>query len=266
MEQSHPPAENGEVPLSGGRITPGVVRIGDTVRRPTTPASPFVARLLGHLEQHGFTGAPRHLGLDEAGRDTFSYLPGHVPPRFQHWTDAQVTAAGVLLRALHDATRGSALAEPCVVVCHHDPGPNNTVFRDGLPFALIDFDTAAPGDPLEDVGYAAWTWCVSSRPSAPPAEVQAAQVRVLADAYGLDASARGKLVDAMLNRQTLNASWWRARLSGPERRAAEDELINARVAWSEREYAHTSTHRPTFERALRSTSTASPTARTSPSA
>ncbi|WP_327406740.1 aminoglycoside phosphotransferase family protein [Streptomyces sp. NBC_01288] len=254
MEQPRPPAEDDEVPLPGGRITPGVVRVGDTVRRPTTTASPFVARLLGHLEQQGFAGAPRHLGLDEAGRDTFSYLPGQVPARFQHWTDAQVAAAGSLLRSLHDATRGSALAEPCAVVCHHDPGPNNTVFRDGLPAAFIDFDTAAPGDPLEDVGYAAWTWCVSSRPDAPPATVQATQVRVLAAAYGLDASGRGKLVDAMLNRQLLNVSWWRARLSGAERQSAEDELIGARVAWSEREYTHTSAHRSTFEEALQETS------------
>ncbi|WOX16456.1 aminoglycoside phosphotransferase family protein [Streptomyces sp. N50] len=256
MEQSHPPAEVGEIPLPGGRITPGVVRVGDTVRRPVTQASPFVTRLLRHLEQRGFPGAPRHLGRDEAGRDTFTYLPGHVPARFQYWTDTQVTAAGALLRSLHDATRGSALAGPCAVVCHHDPGPNNTVFRDGLPYAFIDFDTAAPGDPLEDVGYAAWTWCVSSRPTAPPAAVQAAQVRVLADAYGLDASDRRKLVDAMLNRQTRNASWWRARLSRSEHAASDDELTDARVNWSEREYAHTSAHRPAFESALREPSPA----------
>jgi Ser/Thr protein kinase RdoA (MazF antagonist) len=244
------PAEDGEVPLPGGRITPGVVRVGDTVRRPTTQASPFVARLLGHLEQRGFTGAPRHLGLDETGRDTFSYLPGHVPARFRHWTDAQITAAGALLRSFHDATRGSALAEPRAVVCHHDPGPSNTVFRDELPVAFLDFDTAAPGAPLEDVGYAAWTWCVSSRPTAPPPTAQAAQVRVLADAYGLDASGRGMLIEAMLNRQARNASWWRARHDDPERHLRDAELIGARVAWSEREYAFTSAHRSTFAKAL----------------
>ncbi|MFI6624559.1 aminoglycoside phosphotransferase family protein [Streptomyces sp. NPDC050528] len=256
MAESPTPAEGGEVPLPGGRITPGVVRVGDTVRRPTTQASPFVARLLGHLAQRGFTGAPRHLGLDETGRDTFSYLPGHVPARFRHWTDEQITAAGALLRSFHDATRGSALAEPCAVVCHHDPGPNNTVFRDELPVAFIDFDTAAPGDPLEDVGYAAWTWCVSSRPTAPPVSVQAAQVRLLADAYGLVASDRGKLVDAMLNRQTRNASWWLARLGGPEHTVGEDELIGARIAWSEREHAHTSAHRSAFDSALHESSPA----------
>ncbi|MFE2416329.1 phosphotransferase family protein [Streptomyces hokutonensis] len=135
-------------------MTPGVVRVGDTVRRPVTQASLFVARLLGHLERRGYAGAPRHLGLDAAGRDTFSYLPGEVPARFRRWTDAQVAAAGALLRSLHDATRGCVLAGACPVVCHHDPGPNNAVFRDGLPYAFIDFDTAAPGDPLEDVGYA----------------------------------------------------------------------------------------------------------------
>ncbi|MFF1916255.1 hypothetical protein ACFVYE_32640 [Streptomyces sp. NPDC058239] len=38
-----------EIPLTGGRITKGVVRVGDTVRRPVGPHSPFVHRLLRHL-------------------------------------------------------------------------------------------------------------------------------------------------------------------------------------------------------------------------
>ncbi|MFH8387968.1 phosphotransferase family protein [Kitasatospora sp. NPDC018058] len=153
-----------EVPLPGGRITPGVVRVGRTVRRPATASSAFVAQLLGELQRQGFTGAPRHLGFDEANRQILSYLPGRVPARFQRWTDPQVSAAGALLRAFHEATRGSTLAGRHPVVCHHDPGPNNTVFSDdGVPVAFIDFDTAAPGDPLEDLGYMAWT-CSSRSP------------------------------------------------------------------------------------------------------
>jgi hypothetical protein len=142
-----------EVPLSGGRITQGVVRIGDTVRRPVTARSAFVAELLNHLQQRGFTGAPRYLGLDDTGRDTFTYLPGRVPATFQLWSNDQVVAAGTLLRSLHEATRGSRLAAAHPVVCHHDPGPNNAVFHQDRPMAFIDFDTAAPGDPLEDLGY-----------------------------------------------------------------------------------------------------------------
>ncbi|MGC5263955.1 phosphotransferase [Streptomyces cyaneofuscatus] len=240
-----------EVPLSGGRVTAGVVRIDDTVRRPATPSSPFVAELLGHLEQQGFTGAPRHLGFDATGRDVLSFLPGRVPERFQYWTDHQVAAAGALLRALHEATRDSRLADGHPVVCHHDPGPNNTVFSDDVPAAFIDFDTAAPGDPLEDVGYMAWTWCLSSRLQAPPASTQAAQVRIVADAYGLDSASRCRLVEAILDRQTRNAQWWRSHLTRPRPRVAGDHQITERVRWSEREYAFTEAHRESFAAALR---------------
>ncbi|MFI5681669.1 aminoglycoside phosphotransferase family protein [Streptomyces cellulosae] len=191
------------------------MRVADTVRRPATASSSFIAALLLHLEQHGFPGAPRYLGTDAKGRDILSYLPGRVPSAFQHWTDSQISAAGTLLRELHEATRDSGLTGPGSVVCHHDPGPNNVVFRDELPAAFIDFDTAAPGDPLEDLGYMAWTWCVSSRPDRGPASVQAAQVRVLADSYGLAPHARMSLIDAMLDRQARNARWWRERLDRP---------------------------------------------------
>jgi aminoglycoside phosphotransferase (APT) family kinase protein len=239
-----------EVPLSGGRITPGVVRVGRTVRRPVTASSVFVAELLGDLHRQGFTGAPRHLGFGTAGREILSYLPGRVPARFQGWTDLQVAAAGSLLSAFHDATRRSRLAGRHPVVCHHDPGPNNTVFADDVPVAFIDFDTAAPGDPLEDLGYMAWTWCISSKPDAPTATVQAAQVRVLADAYGLDAASRSLLVDAALDRQTRNALWWRSHLAHPSPRVADDRDITGRIRWSEREHAYTSANRTTFDTAL----------------
>ncbi|WP_031064316.1 phosphotransferase family protein [Streptomyces sp. NRRL F-5527] len=239
-----------EVPLSGGRITSGVVRIGDTVRRPVTASSAFVAELLGDLRRQGFTGAPRHLGFDEADREILSYLPGWVPARFQRWTDSQVAAAGSLLRAFHDATGASRLAGRHPVVCHHDPGPNNTVFADDVPVAFIDFDTAAPGDPLEDLGYMAWTWCISSKPDAPPAASQAAQVRILAGVYGLDDASRSRLIDAALDRQMRNARWWRHHLMLPSPHVADDHEIAERIRWSEREHAYTLANRTTFDAAL----------------
>ncbi|MFC8571398.1 phosphotransferase family protein [Streptomyces sp. NPDC057245] len=241
----------GEIPLPGGRITPGVVRVGGTVRRPVTARSSFVAELLNRLQHCGFTGAPRYLGLDDAGRDTFSFIPGSVPARFQSWSDLQLTAAGALLRSLHDATRGSRLAGTSPVVCHHDPGPNNVVFQRGQPVAFIDFDEAAPGDPLEDLGYMAWTWCISSKPQAPSTRAQAAQVRILANAYGLDTPDRSVLLDAILDRQNRNALWWRRHLDAPEPRVADNEQILARIAWSRREHDHTAVNRAVFASALR---------------
>ncbi|MER5371382.1 aminoglycoside phosphotransferase family protein [Streptomyces sp. NPDC002722] len=127
--------------------------MGNIVRRPMTARSAFVAELLGHLEARGCTGAPRYLGLDDSGRDTFSYLPAEFPTRFQTWSNEQVAVAGTILRSLHEGTRGSRLTAGHPVVCHHDPGPNNVVFRNDRPTAFIDFDTAAPGHPLEDLGY-----------------------------------------------------------------------------------------------------------------
>jgi hypothetical protein len=61
-----------EIPLRGGRVTHGVVRVGDTVHRPATANSEFVARLLQHLALQGFAGAPAPLGTEELGRDVLA--------------------------------------------------------------------------------------------------------------------------------------------------------------------------------------------------
>ncbi|GAB1818724.1 hypothetical protein HerbRD11066_18880 [Herbidospora sp. RD11066] len=215
-------------------MTRGIMRVGASVRRPASASSEFVAALLALFEQRGFGGAPRYLGRD-GDADLFGYIPGEVPSRFQVWDDAQIAAAGRLLRSMHDATRGSALVGHRPVVCHHDAGPNDAVFQVGLPVAWIDFDTAAPGDPLEDVGYAAWTWCISSKKTQ-SVERQAAQVRLLADAYGLDTSGPQRM---LLGRDPV--------VQSDTRRRRHDR---GRIAWSLREAAFTAEHREAFEAAL----------------
>jgi aminoglycoside phosphotransferase (APT) family kinase protein len=222
--------------MQPGRITPGVVRIGNTVRR---PASLGTAALLRLLDSRGFTGAPRYLGQDDEGRDILTYLEGSVGP-FQRWDDEQVAAFGVLLRAFHDATRTGAHE----VICHHDPGPNNTIFRNRVPVALIDFDTAEPGSPLEDLGYAAWTWCIASKHNDPTR--QAAQIRVLADAYGATQPQRAALVDAILERQSRNVRFWTETPA-----AVTPQQRTDRITWSRQEHDFTTTHRRTFESHLR---------------
>jgi hypothetical protein len=47
-----------EHPLTGGRITQGVVRVGDTVRRPASARSAFTRDLLQLLDRRGFDAAP----------------------------------------------------------------------------------------------------------------------------------------------------------------------------------------------------------------
>jgi Phosphotransferase enzyme family len=132
--------------------------VGDTIRRPTGPHSPFVHALLLHLERRTFAGAPRYLGLDSAGREILSYLPGDVPVDLGAFSPQQLTGAARLLRELHDATLDSPNRGASEVVCHGDPSPCNCVFRDARPIAFIDFDAAHAGARREDVGYAAWLW------------------------------------------------------------------------------------------------------------
>ena len=152
-----------EVPLTGGRLTAGVVRVGDTTRRPSGPHSAFVSRLLRHLEAVGFDGAPRALGVDERGRDVLTFVDGWVPPNLDHFPDGTLVAAARLLRRFHDATAGSELAAGHEVVCHNDASPCNAVFVAARPVALIDFDHAAPGARQRDVAYAGWLWTLSRR-------------------------------------------------------------------------------------------------------
>lgn len=145
-----------------------VVRIGDTVRRPTYPWSPSVHDLLGHLERVGFPHAPRFLGIDEQGREVLSYLEGESGRA--GWAkvvdESGLVAMARLLRDYHAAVAGfrpsnragwAAHPDPPrdgELVCHGDFGPWNLVWRGTTPVGILDWDYAWPGRPADDVTYA----------------------------------------------------------------------------------------------------------------
>jgi hypothetical protein len=152
---SEPP----ETPLTGGRITTGVVRVGNTVRRPIKQGNVDVSALLLHFEASGFAGVPRYLGTDPKHRAILTFIDGQVPTDLGHFSDPQLAAAARLLRRFHDASIGFVGLTPgAEVICHNDFGPPNAVLRDDIPVAMIDFDTAAPGSRLWDLGYSAMSW------------------------------------------------------------------------------------------------------------
>jgi aminoglycoside phosphotransferase (APT) family kinase protein len=215
------PAVDAELPLTGGNWTAGVVRVGDTVRRPRTRGSAFLARLLAHLEEVGYGAAPRYLGVDEQGRDILEFIPGVTTSDPRERDEAAYAAGGRMLRRLHDATAGHPLTGRRGCVIHRDPGPFNTIFRDGLPVAFIDWDGARPGAWMFDLAYLAWTWCIQSSGNV-PIEDQARRLRDLRDGYGRgDAEA---LVRAIIHRQRFIA------------RVAE--MLAARPGHDQRYYAH----------------------------
>lgn len=184
--------------LSGGRVTQGVVRIDDTVRRPLGKNSKYTHKLLKHLEYVGFKGAPRFLGIDDEGREILSYIEGDVPPELGFFTDIQLVTAAQLIRQFHDVVSNTPLAEDEEVVNHNDLSPCNTVLMNDLPIALIDFDAAAPGSRVHDLAYAAWLWCDLGNEDLQVQE-QARRIKLFCDSYGLDCTVN--FISAIMQRQ-----------------------------------------------------------------
>jgi ADP-ribose pyrophosphatase YjhB (NUDIX family) len=198
-----------DVPLRGGRTTPGVVRVADTVRRPQKPRAPFVHQLLLHLERAGFEAAPRFLGIDEQGREILSFRAGLVPRDLQpDHGDEVLRAVARLIRRFHDAVAGTRFADGEEVVCHDDLSPVNTVFEDGTPVALIDFDNACPGPRIRDLAYAIFLW-LDLWEEGSPLDEQARRTGVFLDAYGIEVSPTD-LIDAILAVQRATAARCRA--------------------------------------------------------
>jgi hypothetical protein len=208
-----------EVALTGGGRTQ-VWRRGDVVLRPATPWSGSVNALLQHLSLVGFDGSPRPVGSGVAadGREAVTFIPGtFVHPR--PWSDDGVAAVGALLRRLHEAVAtfvppadavwkpwyGRALGDAPRIIGHCDTGAWNIVARDGVPTALIDWETAGPVDPLVELAQASWLNAqlmgdaVTEAVGLGTTADRARQLRLLVDAYGLPRAERERLLELMVH-------------------------------------------------------------------
>ena len=255
------------------------MRVGDTVRRPRGPWSSSVAEYLLHLERVGFAGSPRYLGVDEQGRDVLDFVAGDVPgqPVVETWAASENVLTGIarLLRRLHDASASFVPPPdahwfgddvqvefpadlppepPADVISHFDVTPQNVVFRDGEPVALIDFDLTRPGSRLRDVINTAMWWVPLFEPGDRDPAFRAcdspSRLAAFADAYGLDDEGRSAFCDAAIAGAT--RSWHRMRANAEHRGGGWarmwDEGVGDRIlrrrAWLQEE-------RPVLEAALR---------------
>jgi hypothetical protein len=209
-----PPGDDAEVILDGGITNEGLVsRVGATVRRPARDTTPATRALLEHLERAGFEGAPRHLGVDEQGREVVTFVEGEVAIEpYPDWAladDALVSVAG-LLRRYHEAVasfdasghewpRAVPSAFRGDLLCHNDPNLDNVVFSGGVAVGLIDFDLAGPGSAVWDVACAARLWAPLRDDRDLPPQLQGRaleRLRLFADAYGLADDERARLPEA----------------------------------------------------------------------
>jgi aminoglycoside phosphotransferase (APT) family kinase protein len=202
-----------EVPVAAGRMTPGIARRGGRLLRPMGPWSAAVHEFLRHLESAGFAGAPRFLGV-EGEREVLTFIDGDVaadprwypgrghrlPPHAR--SDVSLAAAASLVRQLHEAARGYVPGHvefrfhpypprTGEIISHGDLGPWNTVYREGVPVAFIDWDSVGPIEPLLDLAAAAWAFVPLAAPEQlreagfDPLPDLPARLRLFVDAYGL---------------------------------------------------------------------------------
>lgn len=254
-------ADGPEIPLEGGDVTEGVVRVGATVRRPRGENAELAEALLAYLESLGFTGAPRFLGVDDQGRQVLDFVDGEVAGRpWPTWLadDDRVVSVARLVRAFDDAAHGfglpaglpepadlpgmpASVAGPPTFVGHMDITPENVVFVDGRAAALIDFDLARPTDRAREVANLLLWWAplmpAADRENAVREVDECHRAALIVDAYGLDAAGRAQLVTLSINGAA--RSWFTmrdraARLGGGWRRMWNDGIgdkITRRHAW-----------------------------------
>ncbi|SDM49635.1 aminoglycoside phosphotransferase family protein [Allokutzneria albata] len=196
---------------------------GDRVLRPAGWWTPAVHALLEYLHSVGFDRVPRPLGV-ENGREVLSMLPGHSGR--DAWpnvaSEQGLRAYAGFLREYHEAVRGfvappdaewalhTGSAGPGELICHGDFGPWNLVWDGLTPVGVIDFDLAAPADPLYDIAYAV-EYSAPFRSDEQVLRWQAfteppdrrRRIGIFAEAYGLT-STEG-LVDRVIERQALAA-------------------------------------------------------------
>ncbi|MBV7338474.1 phosphotransferase [Chloroflexi bacterium TSY] len=250
-----------------------VFRQGQVIIKETGEWATAVHLLLRHLDAEGFPGAPRVIGsgFDVEGRELLTYVEGE----FQDmglWPLEGSAILGKMIRDLHQATAsfqpplnarwypwfGRSLGESPSIIGHCDVAPWNVVIRDGLPFALIDWEYAGPVDPLIELAQACWLNAklhddiVAEREALPSLGIRAQHLRAIVDGYGLSAQERQGFVDKMIDVAicaTANEADEAQILPDTKLDQVDDQVLWG-FAWRARSAAWMIHHRATLQNAL----------------
>ena len=213
--------------LTGGNVST-VYRSGETVRRDLKPDSPKIHKLLKHLENKGFSNAPKFLGIDEKGREILSFIEGEAgnyPLKEYMWSDDVLKEIAKMLRLYHDSVSDFSFddswesidntPQPFEVLCHNDFAIYNIIFNHQRSVGIIDFDVAAPGPRFWDIAYTLYTCIPLSRiyhtetgeavyyDSLKDAERLKQRVNLFFESYGIEGMEKGFLEMVLLRLEGL---------------------------------------------------------------
>lgn len=197
-----------EILLTGGNATDGVVRVGSTVRKSWTAATPSVLAYMRAVHDTGID-VPAAYGQDAQGRQVTEFVPGHLAMDSPPLSLTELSRVGRLVRAIHDASADYEPAPSAIwttpipapsaeLICHNDLAPWNLLIGDRWVF--IDWDAAAPSTRLWDLAYAAQTFTLNDASVDP--HVAARALVAFIDGYGANDELRATLPVAMWQRTT----------------------------------------------------------------
>jgi hypothetical protein len=175
--------------------------------------------VLRFLEEEDFSGAPRveGSGFSSDGFETLSYIEGDDVPA-TGLSEEGAFAVGALLRSAHDTLRnftplgdevwmpwwGRSLPGDDWLIGHCDVAPWNLVCRDGVPIALVDWDSCGPVALLWELAHAIWLNAqlfdddVAESHGLPSVQEHLILARLICDGYGVPLSLRQQLPDSMI--------------------------------------------------------------------
>jgi hypothetical protein len=156
-----------KIPLKNNEHRP-IVRIGDTIHRPTHWWTSSVHDLLNYLEKVGFAYSPRVLGFDDEGQEVLTYIEGESGKEgwYKIHSDVGLANFAKLLKSYHEAIAGYRprndatwayspnQLKPGEIMCHGDFGPWNIAWDGDKPVGILDWDFVLPAKPEHDIFYA----------------------------------------------------------------------------------------------------------------
>ncbi len=143
------------------------------------------------------------------------------PRAGRYYTDAAAGAAARLIRSAHKVLARFPGCPRGMTVCNNSLSPDHFLFQNETPVAIVGWEKAAFGDPLEDVAYAAWKWLDIGNPDLSAKKCLRRLRRFLSE-YGTD--------EAAAVTEKIRAQMEAAERS-TENSQAERELAGQCLAW-----------------------------------
>lgn len=225
--------------LKNGRSHREVFKKGQFLFKEKDEKSELIVSFLKSLEHSNFTKFGR-LVKEDTKYLIYEYIEGFVPDNIGRTNDNHLYEAIKILREYHDSVSKLSNNKE-LLMCHGDLTPNNMVFVEGKPIAIIDWDSIYMGHKYEDLAYVIMTWLDIADPYRQfkdSIDVINKSIQV----YGAGSDFRQNFMEIMIARAKLNieaaspdSPWYESRKKWSEdvikvlienKKLIEDRIIN----------------------------------------